>query len=126
MTDKTLEAYNETRRAYNAKHYMAMPYAEWDGIAPLYSRTAQRYFASPEDARADMVKGASLEYMALVLCEPVRAVITLDDFENILPDKAQDLEGECPELIEAIAAFNKTMSAVAISWTPGGFRLKGE
>lgn len=102
--------------------YDAMPKAAWDGVSMLYSKTLDRYFASPEDSEDELEEGQTLSDLRLIVCVPNRAKF-LDDshFVDDLPD-----DGESPvELLDAIEAFNKALEALPpLSWSPGKFALE--
>lgn len=105
--------------AYTAK-YEAMPRAEWDGNAMVYSEARDRYYNSPDDAADDLDDSETLADLRLVLCTPnyVRQLepeFCCDD----LPD-----DGDVPaEVEEAMAAFNEAVAGIVLSWSPGKLAL---
>lgn len=106
-----------------ASQYWAMPEAEWDGNAVLYSETLDQYFISPERASYELADGQSVDDLRLVICEPNYArQIDEDFFCDELPE-----DGEAPPHVqEAIEQFNAAVADTILSWSPGKCRLKLE
>lgn len=106
-----------------AETYAAMPSAAWDGKAMLYSQVMDTYYSSPDEAEDDLEDGQSLDDLQLVICEPNYARLDADHFERIV---AEDGEG-LPQIIQdAIDAFNRAVSGVVVSWSPGRTRFVEE
>ena len=106
--------------------YAAMPTAEWDGVAMLYSDGRDEYFYSPEDAEDSLEDGQTLADLRLRICEPEYArEIAASDWEDQLPD-----DGDCDApcwLQEAIDRFNASITGHApLSWSPGKVALRIE
>lgn len=105
--------------AYIAK-YEAMPRAEWDGKAMVYSEARDRYYNSPDDAADDLEDGETLADMRLVICTPnyVRQ-LELDYCCDDLPE-----DGDVPdEVAEAMEVFNRAVAGIVLSWSPGKVAL---
>lgn len=101
--------------------YEALPRAEWDGKAMLYSETKERYYSAPEYAEDDLEEGQTLADLRLVICEPNYARrLEPDDFADDLPE-----DGDTPDwLYEAINAFNQAIEkGEPLSWSPGKVAL---
>ena len=100
--------------------YQAMPRAEWDGKAMLYSETTDRYYSDlgeAEDHLDEMEERCTLADLRLVICEPNYAR-RLDPDDYV--DHTADDGGELPEeLLSAIEAFNATVAGTVLSWSPG-------
>jgi hypothetical protein len=103
--------------------YDAMPKAEWDGVAMVFSQTRDEYYNSPEDAADALEEGETLESLRLVICKPYRGTpLTEDYFSDDMPD--EDNSDLPAALIEAIDAFNKAIAGIKpLSWSPGKFAL---
>ena len=101
--------------------YQAMPRAEWDGKAMLYSEATDRYYYDPEYAEADLDDGQTLADLRLVICRPnyVRR-LDPDDYADELADDDGDLPNV---LLEAIDAFNVAVAGTVLSWSPGNTAL---
>ena len=98
------------------QRFNAMPEADWDGKAMLYSERDDRYYSSPEDV--PLAEGETLADYKLVICEPSHASMDSSFFDGILPEEG------CDELEAAIEAFNKAVENVVVSWGPGKTRLR--
>jgi hypothetical protein len=97
--------------------YDALPRAEWDGRAMLYSMTADRYFESPDDAEAWLDLGQTLSDLRLVICEPQNLREVDEDYwHDELPE-----DGELPDAIAvALEALNAAIRAnTQFTWYPG-------
>src|SRR5574337_290529 len=90
---------------YIAK-YEAMPRAEWDGEAMLYSEARDQYYSTPDDAAEDLEEAQTLADLRLVICEP-------NHVRQLEPDYC------CDELAEAMEAFNSAVAGIVLSWSPG-------
>ena len=100
---------------YIAK-YAAMPRAEWDGKALLYSEARDQYYSTPGEAADELEEDQTLADLRLVICEP-------NHVRQIEPDYCCDdlpEDGDVPdEVYEAIEAFNKAVAGIVLSWSPG-------
>jgi hypothetical protein len=99
--------------------YEAMPRAEWDGKAMLYSQACDRWYDSPDDAAEDLgeVDGIDeLSDMRLVICKPVYARQLESDYYADDMAEDQELPGA---IIDAMNEFNKAVSGIVLSWEPG-------
>lgn len=104
---------------YIAK-YEAMPRAEWDGKAILYSEARDQYYSTPDDAAEDLEEDQTLADLRLVICTPnyVRQ-IEADYVCDELPE-----DGDVPDAVaDAMEAFNKAVAGIVLSWSPGGTAL---
>ena len=96
--------------------YEAMPRAEWDGHAMLYSMTADRYFESPDDAEGWLEEGQSLSDLRLVICETQNLrEVDADYWQDELPD-----DGDLPDgVYAALEALNAAIRAnTQYTWYP--------
>jgi hypothetical protein len=102
--------------------YWAMPEAEWDGKAMLFSHASEQYFNSLEDAQDHLEHWQTLDSLRLIICEP-NHVRPLD--YDYCGDDLPDDDDEVPDAVaEAMDAFNKAIKGVVLSWSPGKYRLK--
>lgn len=103
--------------------YEAMPEAEWDGKAVLYSDLNDSYYPGLdeiEDYLEDLNDGTTLEDLRLIICEPnfVRP-LDIDYFSEELPE-----DGDLPtEVEDAMKDFNEAVKGIVLSWSPGRKRL---
>jgi hypothetical protein len=100
---------------YIAK-YEAMPRAEWDGKAMLYSEARDQYYSTPDDAAEDLEEDQTLADLRLVICEPnyVRQI----ESDYCCDDLPED--GDVPDdVAEAMEAFNEAVAGIVLSWSPG-------
>jgi len=99
--------------------YAAMPRAEWDGKAMLYSEATDRYYSDLGEADGhldEIEERCTFAELRLVICEP-NYVRKLDpsDFADDLPE-----DGELPdEVHNAIEEFNAAVAGIVLSWSPG-------
>ena len=120
-TKKGWTACNSCREDAEIAEYEAMPRAEWDGKAMLYSQAFDTWYESPDEAREDLGDDADISVMRLVIGEPVYVRrIESDYFADELADD-QDLPGE---VLDAMDAFNKAVAWIVLSWEPGKKALK--
>lgn len=100
--------------------YEAMPGVEWDGEAMLYSQTHDDYYASQDDAEDTLEDGQTLADLRLVICEP-------NYVRQLEPDYCCDElpeDGDVPdEVVKAMEVFNRAVSGIVLSWSPGKTRL---
>ena len=121
-TKKPWTACDDCRDLAAKERYEAMPRAEWDGEAMLYSSVSDRYFDCIEDAEDSLDEGQTLADLRLVICKPNHVPqLTEDYFSDKLPEDG-DLPGY---LAKAIPAFNAAIKdAPVLSWSPGKFALE--
>ena len=100
--------------------YEAMPRVEWDGLAMLYSEARDNYYISQDAAEDELEPGETLADLRLVICTPNYASpLDEDYFCDELPE-----DGELPEEVaDAVAAFNRSVNVIVLSWSPGKFAL---
>ena len=101
--------------------YINLKEAHWDGEAMVYSESLEKFYYSPDEAIEDLEEGQTIEYLMLVICEPVYArKLEIDDWTDDLGDS-----DEGPDwLEEAIEVFNQTINGKPpLSWAPGKTRL---
>jgi hypothetical protein len=97
--------------------YNALPFQEWNGSDPVYSRLASEYFFS-EDEIEDYCDENDIypSELRLVLCTENHFSIWLDD----MPEDHMELPSE---LIKAINVFNDVIDKLpACSCSPGKIR----
>jgi hypothetical protein len=102
------------------ERFEALPRADWDGMAMLYSEARDKYYAGPDDAEDELEEGETLADMRLVICEPnyVRQ-IDPDYFVDELPE-----DGDVhPEVEAAMDTFNSAVAGIVLSWSPGKVAL---
>lgn len=111
------------RRQAEIERYEAMPRAEWDGKAMLYSDANEQFYDGPEDAENELEDGQTLADLRLIICKPVYVrPLERDYFEDDMSD-----ESELPaEVEEAMDAFNEAVAGIILSWEPGKTALKLE
>jgi hypothetical protein len=108
------------------EQYEAMPFKEWDGIAPLTLHDDDEYFWD-EDGLLEYceMNGMKPEDLRLVICEPQYASeVEPDEYLcDILPED-QYVADIYPELADAFENLNKLIreQAKPISWTGGKCR----
>ena len=121
-TKKIYLACQSCRDKAAEEKYDAMPTAEWDGVAMLYSDSRDEYFGSPEDAEDSLEEGQTLDDLKLIICKPEYArPIDASNWQD-------DDGGYTPDwLEEAIEQFNAAISGQPpLSWSPGKIALKVE
>lgn len=123
VVERAWTACEACRDKMDRDRYFAMPEAEWDGKAMVYSDTKDQFYSSPDQAVDCLEKVETEESLRLVICEPVYArELDSEFFGDDLPN-----EGDLPAEVEnAMDAFNAAVRGVVISWTPGNRRLKSE
>jgi hypothetical protein len=117
--EKGWTACDGCRNLAEIARYEAMPRAEWDGKAMLYSQALDRWYDSPDDAAENLgeVDGIDeLSDMRLVICKPVGVRQLESDYcaDDMAED--QELPGA---IIDAMNAFNKAVAGIIVSWEPG-------
>ena len=115
-TPKPYTKCGDCRALAEAARYEAMPRAEWDGKAMLYSEARDQYYSTPDDAAEDLEDDQTLADLRLVICEP-------NCVRQIKPDYCCDdlpEDGDVPdEVAEAMEAFNEAVAGIVLSWSPG-------
>lgn len=114
------------RNAADAARYRAMPEAEWDGVAMIYSQSQDKYYRTPSEAEEELEDeedGRTLGDLQLIICAPNYARELGEDFFcDELPE-----DGDLPNnVIEALEKFNAAIKGTILSWSPGRHRLKLE
>lgn len=118
---KMYTACDECREKAEIAKYDAMPAAEWDGEAILYSDSRDEYYRNLDAAEDALDEGQSLADLRLVLCEPNYCCQIEEDF---FCDKLAE-DGEVPGHIwDAMEAFNESVAGTVLSWSPGKCRMK--
>lgn len=108
------------RDAKEAERFNAMPRAEWDGKALLYSIALDEYFSDPDDVYDDENLEDNADPM-LVICERVEPRSLDTDFFCGYLDEDQELPDE---ILIAMDAFNKVVKGNwDYSWEPGEIAL---
>lgn len=98
------------------ERYERMPRQAWDGIGLIYSHITDRYYSDLEAAEDDLQDGQTLADLMLVICKP-NYVRELTD-EYCCDEMTED--GDLPnEVCAAMEAFNKAVSGIVLSWSPG-------
>ena len=115
--EKGWTACDGCRNLAEIARYDAMPRAEWDGKAMLYSQVRGKFYETPDDAAEDLEDADDeLSSLRLVICAPV-GVRPID------PDYCSDDMAEDHELpgaiIDAMEAFNAAVAGIIVSWKPG-------
>lgn len=86
-----------------------------------YSEALDEYFPDLSDAEDRLEEGQTLSDLMLLICVPnhVRPL----DSDYCSDELAED--GDLPAAVEdAMAAFNKAVAGIVLSWSPGKFSLK--
>ena len=125
-TNKICSVCQSCREKAADARYDAMPAAEWDGVAMLYSDSRDKYFSSPEDAEDSLEEGQTMADLKLIICKPEYAnPIDASNWQDQLPD---DGDGDTPYWLEAaIEQFNAAISGQPpLSWSPGKVAMRIE
>ncbi|NQD37444.1 hypothetical protein HPT27_10425 [Permianibacter sp. IMCC34836] len=119
-TEKHYTKCEGCRALAEEERYNAMPRAEWDGQAMLYSVARDCYFHDLDQAEDELEEGEKLTDLMLVICIP-------NHVRELEPDYCCDEcdeDGDLPdEVITAMEAFNKAVAGIVLSWSPGKFAL---
>lgn len=100
------------------ERYAKMPRAQLEDRAWLYARANDRYYGDLSEAEDDLEEGQTLADLQLVICEPIYARQIDEDFFQ--EDEDMDFDGELPaEVRDAVAAYNRAVSGIVLSWSPG-------
>lgn len=122
-TEKGWLKCTECRAIADRKAYDAKPKAQWDGVAMLYSELLDQYFNDVESAEDRLEDGQTLEDLMLMICEP-NVVRPLDD-DYCSDELPEDGDADVPDaVLDAMAAFNKAVAGIVLSWSPGKFALQ--
>ena len=118
---KSYTACQECRDKKDLERFEALPRADWDGKAMLYSEARDKYYAGPDDAEDELEEGETLADLRLVVCKPTYARL-LD--EEYFCDDLPEGEDDVPPVVEqAMEAFNAAVADVIMSWQPGKVAL---
>lgn len=102
----------------DAEKFAALPKAEWDGTALLYSEAKGVFYSSPDEAMDCLEEGETMESLRLVICVPQypRSL----DAEYFFDQLPEDFDTLPDDLEEAMDAFNAALEKMQpLSWTPG-------
>lgn len=112
---------DKCREIKQVERYNAMPRAEWDGKAMLYSDARDEYYADMDGAEDVIEEGETIESLRLIICEQnyVRPL----DSDYCSDDLADDMDLP-DEVCKAMDMFNKAVSGIILSWSPSKFALK--
>ena len=113
--------------------FEAMPEAEWDGVAMLYSQVADQYFRDENelaDYCSDCDEPCTPDDLRLIICKPnyLREVDLCEDNCDEMPEDGD--ESCLPDAVqEALEVLNKAIRESrtpeqAISWSPGKTKPK--
>ena len=115
--EKSWTACDDCRNLAEIARYEAMPRAEWDGKAMLYSQANDKFYETPDDAAEDLDDADDeLSGLRLVICRPVYARQIESDYFSDDMAEDQELPGA---IIDAMDAFNKAVAGIIVSWEPG-------
>lgn len=115
--EKSWTACDDCRNLAEIARYEAMPRAEWDGKAMLYSQANGKFYETPDDAAEDLDDADDeLSGLRLVICRPVYARQIESDYFSDDMAADQELPGA---IIDAMDAFNKAVAGIIVSWEPG-------
>lgn len=122
------ECFSENSERLQAEIYNKMPFKEWDGETPLYSRAFEEYFYS-EDCISDFIashdKNIKSDDLRLIICEPSKPneIDPDNHWEDIYPEGHSFSEVASENLKTAIQNLNQVISEEKPwSWFPGKFR----
>ena len=120
--EKPYTACETCRDRKEVERFEALPRADWDGKAWLYSMARDKYYPTPGDAEDELEEGETLVDLRLVICSPnyVRQIDT-EYFCDELPEDADDVP---PEVEVAMETFNAAVAGIVLSWSPGKYALK--
>ena len=111
------------RNQNDESRYLEMAEGEWDGVAMLYSDARDEYFVDLDAAEDALNEGQTLSDLRLVICE--QNYCRQIDVDYFVDELAED--SELPEeMHDAMEEFNRRVTGIALSWSPGRFRLKLE
>ena len=119
--EKGWTACDRCRDLSEIARYDAMPRAEWDGKAMLYSQVSDKFYETPDDAAEDLDDADDeLSSWRLVICKPVYVRQLESDYcaDDMAED--QELPGA---IIDAMEAFNEAVAGIIVSWEPGNTAL---
>lgn len=120
-TEKPYTACAQCRDRKALERFEALPRAEWDGVAMLYSDTRSEYYKDIDEAEDGLEKGETLADLRLLICEPIYVRrIDGDLFCDDLPEGEERLP---PVVEQAIEAFNAAVAGIILSWTPSKVAL---
>ena len=112
------------REIQDMELYNKLPFMEWDGKVPVYSKAFSEYFFG-SDAIDDYLEEEEIkaEDLRLVICTPNNFMqIDYDYWQDIMPE---DLEELPTVLLNALEEFNKVIESLPpASWSPSKFRTE--
>jgi len=115
VVEKGYTACEECREKFRIVREADRKREEWDQETPLYSEAYSEYLMDFDEVEDYLDQHeCTFEHLDAVLCEKNEARIELDHFGHLLGD---DYDDAPKELTDAIDAFNKAMSGIAISWS---------
>lgn len=107
-------------RKSERERYLALPYKEWDGIAPVCTWDGDTYFFNLDELIDYMTERDSMESIDLLFCDPVH--YSSIDFETIAGEAHEDWEPE-EELCKKVDEFNAYLKTLPPhSYCPGKVR----
>lgn len=114
------------RRQAEIERYEAMPRAEWDGKAMLFSDANNQYYADLEEAEDSLGDGDTLADLRLVICQPVgvRRLDISDVLDGLGPDDAEIPMDVAAAIEEAVDTYNAAVAGFVLSWEPGKTALQ--
>src|SRR5574337_649774 len=110
-TPKTYLKCDACREKADLAKYEAMPRAEWDGEAMLYSEARDQYYSTPDDAADELEEDQTLADLRLVICEP-NYVRQLMGVQDTLVKSRFDPTGRAGKASAAEYAMNDKLRAV--------------
>ncbi len=119
---KPYTACEECREKKRIERFNALPVGDWDGVALLYSETADKYFYHTDEVEeyADE-NDMSIADMCVLICDPVKYRLIDDDYwADCLPEGV-----ELPDaIVKAVDELNEVLSNTeCVAWEPGKFKL---
>lgn len=120
-TEKSYTACRECRDKKELERFEALPRADWDGVAMLYSDTRSEFYRDLDEAEDVLEDGETLADLRLLICRPIYPrQLDSEFFGDNLPEDEERLP---PVVEQAIEAFNAAVAGVILSWEPGKFAL---
>lgn len=128
-TPKGYTCCDACRKQAEIERYEAMPRAEWDGEAMLYSQLTGDFYAGiveAEEAADEMDGSPTLSDMRLVVCQPVgvRRLDIADVLDGLLSEDNDPPADTIAAIQAAIDAYNAAVAGFVLSWEPGKTALQ--
>lgn len=118
---KPYTACQECRDKKELERFEALPRADWDGVAMLYSDTRSEFYRDLDEAEDVLEDGETLADLRLLICRPIYPrQLDSEFFGDNLPEGEERLP---PVVEQAIEAFNAAVAGVILSWEPGKVAL---